>query len=519
MKLLLNKINSQKNNIGQLENHLVRIKYKNEVDKDLNKIHVSDKNLHGIKIKILEDYIGTFELYGNLKVGDQIRQTHVRFRNMNDFESYINSIDEGYDADDSIFNGYVYKVDTPQFNEVNRSQYGNGCSFDKIIVEYQRNNCFIPSKGYCFIKCINFLTGEDYKQQYLKFIRNEKRRSNIMTKARIQPFCRANNINLGSYNGDRVFPRSVTNRDSALYLYNNHFCLIWKSHNVSFNQTIIELKENFKMIDNYITDENVTSHFKYEFIPKKIESHLTNFTVYDLETYSTDRARPYNMTFYRLSKIAGRYDRDPTKEELQKSIKDTIAFAGDKCISNALDYLLKLKGEERKVKNKIVEYNLQMHAHNGSGFVTWIILNNLPCDKHIVGDIIKNGKGIIELKVFNGLIYKNNKQTPQYLHFRCGMTHLNSSLKKLGKTFELPKELLKTEMDHDNINGDNYKDKKDFLLPYVKNDVLCTAYSYARYIKAMEELTEFSMKDCLSLPGLGWKYFNSLRTEDEPIYT
>ena len=30
----------------------------------------------------------------------------------------------------------------------------------------------------------------------------------------------------------------------------------------------------------------------------------------------------------------------------------------------------------------------------------------------------------------------------------------------------------------------------------------------------------FSMKDCLSLPGLGWKYFNSLRTkEDEPIYT
>ena len=28
------------------------------------------------------------------------------------------------------------------------------------------------------------------------------------------------------------------------------------------------------------------------------------------------------------------------------------------------------------------------------------------------------------------------------------------------------------------------------------------------------------MKDCLILPGLGWKYFNSLRTEgDEPIYT
>ena len=36
----------------------------------------------------------------------------------------------------------------------------------------------------------------------------------------------------------------------------------------------------------------------------------------------------------------------------------------------------------------------------------------------------------------------------------------------------------------------------------------------------MEEITGFSMKDCLSLPGLGLKYFNSLQTEeDEPIYT
>ena len=36
----------------------------------------------------------------------------------------------------------------------------------------------------------------------------------------------------------------------------------------------------------------------------------------------------------------------------------------------------------------------------------------------------------------------------------------------------------------------------------------------------MDENTGFSMKVCLSLPGLGWKYFNSLRIEEhEPIYT
>ena len=75
-------------------------------------------------------------------------------------------------------------------------------------------------------------------------------------------------------------------------------------------------------------------------------------------------------------------------------------------------------------------------------------------------------------------------------------------------------------MNHDEIDANNYREKKDFWLPYVNNDVLCTAFSYARYSKAMEDITGFSVKDCLSLPGLGWKYFNSLRTdEDEPIYT
>ena len=530
MKLLLNKIKTEKkkklDKVKQLENLLVQLKYADDLDKInnalkyLNKIQVVNKNLHEIKQEMLVDYSGEFEMVGNLKVGDQIRQTHIRFRNRDDFESYINSIVEVYDADDCIFNGYIYKLNTPQFNKVNRSQYGNGCSFDKTIVEYRGKNSFIPNKGYCFVKCINYLTGQDYKQEYQDFIRNEKRRCNNMTMARIQPCLRKLGIDLGYYNGDRVFPRTVANRDSALYLYKSHFCLIWKSEGVSFNQAVKELKDNFKIVDNFITPENVNSHFKYEFTPKKIESHLTNFIVYDLETYNTDRARPYVFCFYRLSKLAGRYNRDLTPDDLEKCRKDTIAFDGDNCVEKALDFCLKLKGEERKVKNKIFEYNLQLHAHNGGGFDSWIILNNLPSDKHIVGDIIKNGKSIIELKVFNGLLPKKNKEIPQYHHFRCSMTHFKKSFKKLGETFKLQKELLKTEMNHDEVYSDTWKDKKSEWLDYVNNDVLCTAYSYARYIKAMDEITGFSKKDCLSLSGLGWKYFNSLRTEeDEPIYT
>ena len=245
-----------------------------------------------------------------------------------------------------------------------------------------------------------------------------------------------------------------------MFLYNNHFCLIWKSEGVSFNQTIKELKDNFKKNDKFLTEGNVNSHFKYEFIPRKIDSHLKNFIVYDLETHNTDRARPYCISFYRSSKIAGRYNRILTPDEIDKCKKDTLVFDRDDCISNALDFCLKLKGEERKVKNKTVQYNLQLHAHNGSGFDTWIILNKIPCDKHNV-DIFKNGKGIISLRVLNGYMYNGKKQIPQYVIFRCGMTQLNYSLKKLGKTFKLQKELLKTDMNLEEIDENIYMNNKN----------------------------------------------------------
>ena len=39
----------------------------------------------------------------------------------------------------------------------------------------------------CFNKCIKYFTKKDYTEEFLTFIRNEQRRSNVMTSARIQP--------------------------------------------------------------------------------------------------------------------------------------------------------------------------------------------------------------------------------------------------------------------------------------------------------------------------------------------
>ena len=179
--------------------------------------YVNGLNLHEIKNKILENYTGDFELIGSMLVGEAEQKTNIRFKNVDDFESYITAIDNsGYDSDDVVFPGWLYKLNTPEFKKVNRSQYGEGTDFKQDNVENIGNNCYIPTIGNCFIKCINYFNKKDYTEDFLTFIRTEQKRSNVMTSARVQPFCRKHNINIGCYDGFRVCPRNITQRNTAL---------------------------------------------------------------------------------------------------------------------------------------------------------------------------------------------------------------------------------------------------------------------------------------------------------------
>ena len=47
-------------------------------------------------------------MIGKLSIGDQNRETHIRFKNIDDYESYIVAIDQDYEAEDAICNGYIY---------------------------------------------------------------------------------------------------------------------------------------------------------------------------------------------------------------------------------------------------------------------------------------------------------------------------------------------------------------------------------------------------------------------------
>ena len=68
-------------------------------------IYVNNLNLHEIKNEILEDYTGDFELIGKMIIGPIEHKTNIRFKNMDDFERYINAIDIDYDSEDVFLMG------------------------------------------------------------------------------------------------------------------------------------------------------------------------------------------------------------------------------------------------------------------------------------------------------------------------------------------------------------------------------------------------------------------------------
>ena len=52
--------------------------------------------MHDIKKETLVDYTGDSEIVGSLIIGESFRNTHIRYKNLDDYEAYFNSIDVAY---------------------------------------------------------------------------------------------------------------------------------------------------------------------------------------------------------------------------------------------------------------------------------------------------------------------------------------------------------------------------------------------------------------------------------------
>ena len=80
------------------------IKLENPI-KELNRSFVVDITLHQIEEEILKNYTADFEMIGTSVVGENLRSTHIRFRNIIEYENHFHSINDGCDSERTVFNG------------------------------------------------------------------------------------------------------------------------------------------------------------------------------------------------------------------------------------------------------------------------------------------------------------------------------------------------------------------------------------------------------------------------------
>ena len=232
-----------------------------------------------------------------------------------------------------------------------------------------------------------------------------------------------------------------------------------------------------------------------------------------------------NAETYDWNRLRDRWHRDLTSDELVIERKKVTIFdaSNGNCVMNLLKYISEnYESDERSYVDKdgyeiVSSYRLLLVAHNSSGFDSWVVLNSLIKD---ITDlkILKTARGLISLSFRCGYKIVNTCEVPQYVKFTCSKSHIKGSLEKIRKVYGLQPELLKGEIDHSNINKNNFVELRHIWEPYLISDVFCLAFLYARHSMEMQKMTGFGIKDCLTEASLGWKCFGTYN-KDREFYT
>ena len=172
--------------------------------------------------------------------------------------------------------------------------------------------------------------------------------------------------------------------------------------------------------------------------------------VYDIETFYTIKFVLFLNCIYKLGEIPGKPYRHITQTEIEKCKNDCIVFKSTDCINEMLDHVLNFEGKPKKIRKKIVQYELCSIGDNGNGFASCIVLNNLPQWRTVV-NLVGNGVDFVSLNKFNGYVEKN-RMNPHSVRFGCGRFHIFNLLKKIGISYRLQLFWLKQEIDHDEID-------------------------------------------------------------------
>lgn len=511
-----------------------------------------------IKTLLNEGYVvkleGRIKLNGEKEFKDYNSKKY--FASIRQLEAYINAIEDSSDMEEMFFTGSMkYGID--KFKKVNKSKRGDGSSFQYSIKEYEGKYCYIPTENQCFLKCYKWLNDDNqekdidklYKEFCFKENNNsEKNRSFIMSNTKFSRFNTFMEDKVQYYDPkDRhLYPKIEEEKYNYVYYLHNpynhhigHYCLIYKNNK---REAIKEIEDNYEQKWKEIDEEDVKNVHLIDMNPTKDDNIHKNTYVYDIETYQDENGKhiPYAIASINLNIFRGcvcNYIRDEDnnivkkipEEQLNKLLNKHIKyFIGEDCVQQFFKYL----GDINKEK-------ILLFAHNGSGFDSELIIEQI----NLSSVPVKKGSKLLNVNIKNPYItdrwiewYKKNngvtkkvqnkgkfvnvKITPkQKISLRCSMQHVNTKLSSWGISFNIPENLRKMDFNIADITKDNYEEKIDEWLPYLKNDVLSLACCTMLYNEMMESLSGLNIQTSLSLPGLTYKaWMNKMNTKKEKIY-
>lgn len=504
-----------------------------------------------------EGYI--VKLEGQIKLTNSTEYQEYRprsktyFASTNQLRSYINSLEESSDMNDMFFIGKIkYGID--KFKKVNKSKRGDGTTFQYSIKEYEGKYCYIPTENQCFLKCYKWLKSDDnnhldkcheegidkcYKEFCYKENDNKEQKvqSFIMSNAKFTRFNTFTKDKVQYFNpkDSHTYPKIEEEQYNYVYYLHNpynhhigHYCLIDKRNKA---KAIREIEENYEQKWKELDDDTVKEVRELK-VERKLDEGIDRRTfIYDIETYQDENGKhiPYAIASINLNLFRGcvlKYIKNEDssivenlpEEQLNRLLDNHIKyFIGEDCIQKYFEYLGDLYKDE-----------ILLYAHNGSGFDSEIIIEHIP----LSSPPIKKGSKLLNVNINNPFTsekwikwFKRNnkcerKRKPiQKISLRCTLQHVNTKLSSWGQSFNIPKNLRKMDYEIEKITKDNYKEKENEWLPYLKNDVLALACCMMLYNEMMENISEFNLQSNLTLPGLSFKsWMNKKEAKKEEIW-
>ena len=106
-------------------------------------------------IEDMEKLKNGFPTNGVFILGDEKeKETNRSYRNGSELAKFLDKILDNCDYHPSIYyTGIIYRF-FKSFKQVNRSEHERGTNKNNKILEYEGENCFVPSGNGCFLKCI-----------------------------------------------------------------------------------------------------------------------------------------------------------------------------------------------------------------------------------------------------------------------------------------------------------------------------------------------------------------------------